>query len=349
LNRSDTISIFVTGGTGLVGSHLLLSLLQKGYRVRALRRSSSDLDQVRRTFAWYVEDYEVLLDNIEWVEGDLQDIYSIEPLLKGIAMIYHCAAMVSFSRESRKEMIETNVTGTANLVNAALSMGVSGICHVSSVSALGKSSGGELVTEETGWVPSRKNSGYSLSKFFSETEIWRGVAEGLDAVVVNPSIIVGPGNWKSGSPSFFRMIHRGMPFYTTGTTGYVDVRDVADVMILLTEPVNFATAKGNRFLLSSENLTFHDFFTRIALSLNRPAPVVKATRHILSAVWRLLAVVSLVTGKPAKITRETTASASGTTLFDGSKIETAFSFRYRKVQEAIDHTALIFLKEQSGS
>lgn len=334
--------IFVTGGTGLVGSHLLLALLERGEKVRALKRATSNIGQVLKTFGWYTADAEKLYNLIEWVEGDILDIYSLEPILEGVDTIYHCAAIVSFDPRERKNMIANNVTGTANLVNAAIQKDVKRICHVSSISALGKTGNGDPVTEETNWIPSRKNTGYSQSKFFSEAEIWRGVEEGLDAVIVNPSIIVGPGNWQSGSPSFFRVIDKGMKFYTRGTTGYVGIQDVIDAMLLLMENDIFDQAKNQRYLLNTENLSYMDFFSKVAHALKKPAPSILATRFLLELAWRMAAIAALLTRKPAQITRETISSADSVTRFDGSKITTLFGFKYRPLVESIDQTAKIF-------
>ncbi len=335
--------IFVTGGTGLVGSHLLLSLLQRGEKVRALKRYTSNLNQVLKTFRWYSADAEKLFQQIEWVDGDMLDIYSLEPLLEGVEAIYHCAAVVSFDSSQRMKMITSNVEGTANLVNAAIQNGVKRICHVSSVSALGKTGSGKPVNEETNWIPSKKNSSYSESKFFAETEIWRGVEEGLDAVIVNPTIIIGPGNWGSGSPAFFRMISNGMKFYTGGSTGFVDVRDVTGIMLLLMEKENFKSARYQRYLVNAENLSYRDFFTMIAAALKKPAPSLYASPLLLGIAWRLGAIASFFTGRAALITRETASSASSTTRFDGSKINSDFGFNYRPVAVAIDDTANIYL------
>jgi dihydroflavonol-4-reductase len=155
------------------------------------------------------------------------DIYSLEPLLEGVETIYHCAAIVSFDSRKRMEMIISNVEGTANLVNAAIQNGVKRICHVSSVSALGKTGSGKPVNEETNWIPSKKNSSYSQSKFFAETEIWRGVEEGLEAVIVNPTI--DNRGRETGSREVRHssgLINKGMKFYTRGSTGFVGIHDV---------------------------------------------------------------------------------------------------------------------------
>jgi dihydroflavonol-4-reductase len=340
--------IFVTGGTGLVGSHLLLSLLQRGENVRALKRASSNLNQVLKTFQWYSGEAEKLYQQIEWVDGDMLDIYSLEPLLEGVETIYHCAAIVSFDSRQRMEMIISNVEGTANLVNAAIQNGVKRICHVSSVSALGRTVSGKPVNEETNWIPSKKNSSYSESKFFAETEIWRGVEEGLEAVIVNPTIIIGPGNWESGSTAFFRLINRGMRFYPGGSTGFVDVRDVTSIMLLLMEKENFESARNQRYLVNAENLSYREFFSMVAAALKKPAPSLYASPLLLKIAWRLGAIASFFTGRAAQITRETASSASSTNRFDGSKITSEFGFNYRPVAVAIENTAKNFLSAENS-
>ncbi|HOI47808.1 MAG TPA: NAD-dependent epimerase/dehydratase family protein [Prolixibacteraceae bacterium] len=337
--------VFVTGGTGLVGSHLLLELVKGGKQVRALRRPSSNLEQVRKLFSWYENGADELFRRIEWVEGDILDLCSLEPLLRGVDLIYHCAAVVSFDGGQRKMMIHNNVEGTANLVNAALVSGVRRICHVSSVAALGRALPGFSVDENTNWVPARKNSGYSESKFFSETEIWRGAEEGLEVVVVNPSIILGPGNWESGSARLFRQVQKGLMFYTRGTTGFVDVRDVVAAMLLLTDDRNFEKAKRQRFLLNAENLSYRDFFSSVADALGKKRPSVYASNPMLGVAWRAARVWSLMTGRAPQITRETVFGANVLTSYNGEKIRRLFGFTYRPVAESIAHTASCLLRD----
>ena len=334
--------IFITGGTGLVGSHLLLSLLQQGERVRAVKRKSSHITGVRETFSWYSENADHLFSQIEWVEGDLADLEDVERMLEGVDTVYHCAAMVAFDRKSQNQIISNNVHITANLVDAALQKGIKKFCHVSSVSALGKAPDNEPVTEETSWVPSGKLTAYSRSKFFSEMEVWRGVEEGLNAVVVNPSIIVGPGNWKSGSPAFFRFISRGMKFYTKGGTGFVDVRDVAEAMVFLMKDENFGKALNQRFILNAANLSYRKFFSAVATVLEVPAPSIPVSRAMLSLAAAGSWIISIMTGKPAQINSQTLASASSVSSFDGTRISSKLGFTYRPVQEAIEHTGRIF-------
>jgi len=276
--------IFVTGGTGLVGAHLLYQLTLAGHAVKALKRETSNLQQVLKTFSYYTLNPEALFTQIEWVNGDMLEYFELEKILTGITEIYHCAAIVSFDPKERKKMIANNVEGTANLVNAALENGVRKFCHVSSVAALGQLENGQLIAEETNWVPSKKVSGYSESKFFSEAEIWRGMEEGLDAVIVNPSIILGPANWETGSAKMFKTVWDGMKFYTNGITGFVDVKDVVSAMILLMNDTNFSTVKNKRFLLSSENCSYRDIFFQIADALGKPRPKYFASSFLLGIV-----------------------------------------------------------------
>ncbi len=331
--------IFVTGGTGMVGAHLLHRLTLSGKKVKALKRSTSNLGQVLKTFSYYSDQPQQLYEQIEWVEGDLLDYFSLEKILKGVTEIYHCAAMVSFQKSDRAKMIANNVEGTANLVDAAIENGVKKICHVSSIAALGRLENGGLVTEETNWIPSKKVLGYSESKFFSETEIWRGTEEGLDAVIVNPAIIFGPANWVTGSAKMFKTVNDGMRFYTRGVTGFVDVNDVARAMIELLNEPNFANCKNQRFILNAENLSYRDVFTQIATALGKPKPTIFASDPILKIVWRVATFAGWITRNPSVITREAVAGSNAINNFDGSKITKALAFNYMPISESIKQTS----------
>lgn len=331
--------IFVTGGTGLVGAHLLYELVLAGNTVKALKRKTSDLQQVVKTFSRYSDIPEILFKQIEWVDGDILDYFSLEKILDGVSEIYHCAAIVAFDPKERQKMITNNVEGTANLVNAALENGVRKICHVSSIAALGRLENGQMVTEETNWLPSKKISGYSESKFFSEAEIWRGIQEGLDALIVNPSIIFGPANWETGSAKMFKTIWNGLKFYTKGVTGFVDVKDVARAMVLLMENDTFEKVKNQRFLLNSENVSYQDIFGQIADALEKPRPKYFATNFLLSLVGRTAAVGSIITRKPSLISRDSVSNSNTIFRFDGSKITRTIDFSYLPVSESIKQTA----------
>jgi len=337
--------IFVTGGTGLVGAHLLYELTSAGKKVKVLKREKSNIQQVLKTFSYYSEFPNKLFNLVEWIDGDILDYFTLEKVLEGVTEIYHCAAVVSFNPNDRKNMIASNVEGTSNLVNAALENGVKKICHVSSVAALGRLDNQQLITEETNWVPSKKISGYSESKFFSETEIWRGIQEGLDAVIVNPSIILGPANWETGSSKIFKTIWDGMKFYTNGITGYVDVKDVAKAMVLLMDDSHFDMFKNQRYLLNAENLSYSNVFNQIADTLEKPRPKTLATRFMLELGWRVAKIAGFVTQKPPLITREIANSSKSVNNFDGSKITRQLKFSYLPISESIRQTATILKQD----
>lgn len=339
--------ILVTGGTGLVGSHVLFNLLQSGQKVRALKRPTSNLKLVNKISSYYSEDSEILLERIEWVEGDILDYFSLEELLTGITEIYHCAAMVSFHANDDDSMLNNNVKGTANLINAALYHHVKKFCHVSSIAALGKTQDGTEIDEDTYWTPSRRKSAYSLSKFFSEMEVWRGIEEGLDAVIVNPSIILGPGNWDIGSPKLFQAIWKGLKYYTKGETGFVDVRDVAAAMICLTGDSNFQNTKNQRFILNAGNISYQTFFNKIADALQKPRPKTFASDMILQIAWRAARLASFFSGKRPSITRDTVSGTNRINHYNGKKICKMTGFSYRSLDVTIRDISKMFLKDIS--
>ncbi len=331
--------IFVTGGTGLVGSHLLYDLLSAGKSVRVLKRPTSNLKGVKKVFAYYTDKADELFDQIEWVEGDILDYHSLEELLVGATEVFHCAAIVSFHPNDRDSMLNNNVKGTANLINAALHNQVKKFCHVSSIAALGKTQDGTEINEETYWIPSKQKSGYSLSKFFSEMEVWRGIEEGLEAVIVNPSIILGPGNWDIGSPKLFQAIWKGLKYYTKGETGFVDVRDVAEAVVLLIK----SDVVNERFILNGENLSFKVFFSMVAAALNKRAPFLKAGNFLTEIGWRLNHTLCAIFGKAPAITKDTARAAHNKAYYSNRKFSEKFNYAFRTVDDAVKNTARWYL------
>jgi nucleoside-diphosphate-sugar epimerase len=328
-----------------VGAHLLYELTNSGLRVKALRREQSNTGWVKKIFSYYSSRVDELFDQIEWVEGDILDYLSLEEALKGVTCIYHCAAIVSFHGDDNDMMLNNNVKGTGNLIDAAIHNGVMQFCHVSSIAALGKTQDGSEITEETYWTPSKRKSGYSLSKFFSEMEVWRGIEEGLDAVIVNPSIIMGPGNWEIGSPKLFQSIWKGLNYYTKGISGFVDVRDVVKAMILLMDDNQFEQVKNQRFILNAGNLSYQDFFNKIADGLNKPRPRSFASDIKLHIAWRMAKAASFFTGKRPVITREAVSGTNQKNHYSGEKITRTIGFEYRSLDSSIADIAEIFLKD----
>ncbi len=329
----------------MLGAHLLLDLTRNGTKVRALKRRSSDLQWVRKIFSWYTPDAEKLFGNIEWVDGELMDKESLREAMAGADGVIHAAAKVSFDPGDREVVLKENIEGTANLVDLALELNIPRFCQVSSVAALGNQDGGVAINESFSWKNDRKRSAYSESKFQSEMEVWRGIEEGLQAIIVNPSVILGPGNWRNSSPRLFQTVFNGMKFYTSGGTGFVDVRDVSKAILLLLQSDSWESVVNQRFVLSAENLSYRDLFGKIAVALHKPQPSLSANHLLLQLGWRASWLVSAITGKQPSLTRETANSAGRTTLYDGSKITRTIDFAYTPVDRTIQEIGKIFLDD----
>jgi len=340
--------VFVTGGTGMVGAHLLYDLVSKGEKVRALKRPDSDTKRTEKIFSYYSSQFKSLMQNIEWVEGDILDKDRLRELLEGVDRIYHVAAFISFHPRDREAMMHNNVEGTANLVDLALSMKIPRFCFVSSISAIGSPPEGIEANEEHPWRNNRDHSAYSESKYLSEMEVWRAIFQGLNAVIVNPSVIVGPGDWKSGSSSLFSTVRKGLKFYTRGGTGFVDVRDVTAAMHHLTENGAWEDVKNQRYILSAENITFRELLNQIAGSLSVKQPRFFAGKILLNLAFRLSSFKSYLTGVRPSITRETARSADRLSYFDGSKICRTIQFQYTPMRVSILRNAQLFLKDKSS-
>lgn len=335
--------ILVTGGTGLVGSHLLFDLCKSGERVRAIKRRESSVVNVKKVFEYYTSDAALLLKNIEWVDANLLDVYSLTDAMQDVTKVFHCAAMVSFEPKRAEEMMMINSEGTANMINAALAKGIKKFCHISSIATIGNAENGALADEETFWKSSPENSNYSISKYAAEREVWRAAAEGLDMVIVNPSLIIGAGNWQQSSSNIFSKAYKGIKFYTEGSTGFVDVRDVSALMILLMK----SEIKNQRFLLSSENKSFQSFFNLIHQEFNKPKPKIKAGKLLSSFAWRAEKISCLLSGEAPLITKETVNSAHRVSRFSNEKILKTFpDFKFIPVEQSIKDTCRLFLKDR---
>lgn len=322
-----------------MGAQLLCDLVQQDEPIRAMKRPASNLDFVRRVFVF--NQLSDSFQKIEWVDGDLLDIIGLEDLLDGCDKVYHAAAMVSFSKKDAELLMQTNAEGTANIVNACLSSGVKKLCFASSVSVFGREPGRGTVTEDVQWKRTPYNSNYSISKYGAEREVWRGTEEGLDAVIVNPSVIVGPCEWDKSSGMLFRSIRNGLPFYTLGTNGFVDVRDVSRAMVQL---IN-SGIRNERFILNGDNLVFRDFFNMTADALGKKRPSIYARPWMSGIAWRTMAVVGWVTGKTPTITKESVSTAHMDSFYSSEKIRKRLDFEMTPVKVAVERAAK-FLRQR---
>jgi nucleoside-diphosphate-sugar epimerase len=332
--------ILVTGGTGLLGSRLLFDLTSRGEKVKAIKRSSSNLDTVRRVFSYYSENPGELLYKIEWVDGDIMDVDSLMESMHNVRQVYHAAAFVSFDPKVREKLIRNNVEGTRNVVNACLTNSIDKLCHVSSTAALGPPDPDGFIREDSLWTSERSTSGYSVSKYKSELEVWRGIEEGLKTVIVNPSIILGPGFWDKGSSGMFSAVYRGFKFYTHGVTGYVSVEDVSMAMIALMK----SHYSGERFILSSENLSYKQIFEMISDSLGKKPPFIEAKPFLGNIAWRLEN-LKILFGGNRLITKETVLASQNKASFSNEKFSQAFNAEFQPVTETIRNMGKYFIKD----
>lgn len=310
--------ILVTGGAGLLGKELITQLLSQGKEVTAIYNNTA--------FDGF------LSERLKTIHCNILDVTTLEEVMDGIDELYHCAGSVSFIPGQEAQLYKINVEGTANVVNAALNAGVKKMLHVSSVAALGRIREDEPINENMQWTAETSNSKYGHSKYLGEMEVWRGIAEGLNAVIVNPVIIIGAGNWDDSSTKIFKSLYNGSPWYTEGTTGFVDVKDVAAAMILLMG----SEISSERFIISAENKTYRDVFDQIANAFNKKKPSKKATAFLASVVWRWEAIKSKFTGAIPLITKETAATALTKAKFDNSKLKKYFpSFQYTSLEQTI--------------
>jgi nucleoside-diphosphate-sugar epimerase len=337
--------ILVTGGTGLVGSHLLYRLSLENASVKAIYRKNSNISAVKKVFSYFSKDFERLFKKIEWIEADLLDIYALEFAFENVTEVYHSAAFISFNEKDYKVMRKINIEGTANIVNFCIAKKVQKLCFVSSVATVGKSLNNQLINEMTEWDIEKSNYGYAISKYGAEMEVWRASQEGVPVVIVNPGVILGAGFWNSGSGQFFSKINAGMKFYTEGTTGYVSVQDVVNIMVQLMK----STIINERFILVSENISFKSFFTQIAENLNKKPPTIKISKLMSGIGWRLDWLKSIFTGNSPIFNKQTAKTIHQKRNFSSVKVEEALNYQFEPVAQTIQKVSEIYNKENNYS
>jgi dihydroflavonol-4-reductase len=311
--------ILVTGATGFLGTELILRLTAQGKYVRGLVRSSSVIPLPLR-------------DNplVGWVQADINDISALEEAFVDVTQVYHCAALISFNPKDKQNLYRVNILGTSNIVNICAENGIR-LLYVSSVAALGNAKKGQLITEKDFWEYDSTAHAYAISKYEGEMEVWRGIAEGLDAVIVNPSVIIGAGAGFGGSGAIFKLVRDGLSFYTTGATGIVDVEDVAKSMVTLME----SEITAERFTISAENYHYQQFFSEIAKGFGVKPPSKKAAPWMLGLAWRAAGLAAWFTGKQAALTRDAARSSLNESLYSNEKIKNTLGIQFKPLAQSI--------------
>jgi dihydroflavonol-4-reductase len=314
--------VLVTGGTGFLGAYIIRNLIDKGIAVRAIRRSIK--------YPFFIP--KQVLDKVEWLEGDVLDVVSLDDAMKGVDSVIHSAAIVSFGKKNRHEMYQINIEGTANVVNIALENNIRRLVHVSSVAALGRTTKPELVSEERKWEENKNNTHYAITKHKAELEIWRGFSEGLEGVIMNPSTILGFGDWHQSSCAIFKNAYKEFPWFTTGVNGFVGVEDAADAAVQLL----LSSITEKRFVVNAENISFQHLFNMIAEGFGKRKPYRQATYRMGEVAWRLEALKSFFTRQKPLLTAETARVAHSLTRFDNKALLKALpGFSYQPLEMVI--------------
>lgn len=316
--------ILVTGGTGLVGSHLLYFLLKGNATLRAIHRKNSGLETVKKVFALYTTEVESKFKRIEWVEADVTDIPALTAAFKNITKVYHCAAFVSFDPSKYRLLKKINEEGTANIVNLCLANKVEKLCYVSSISTLGSTIKDQLISEETPWNPDDRNSVYAITKYGAEMEVWRGTQEGLDAVIVNPGVILGTSPYKDGSSVIIMLGSKGIPFYPNGAMGIVDVLDVVRAMIILMD----SEIKNQQYILVGENITFRNLLSKLALLFGKKPPSRKLSQRVMLFLSSVDWMFNKLFCTKRRIQKAIVRSMFTSSRYDVTKIKKDFNFQF---------------------
>jgi nucleoside-diphosphate-sugar epimerase len=331
--------ILVTGGTGLLGSHLLWLLVQKEVPVKAIYRSEKTLKEVKTIFSYYTDSASSYFDKIRWIKADITDVPSLEEAFDGVTHVYHTAALISFNPAAWESLKKINVEGSANIVNLCIAHNIEKLCYASSIAAIGKSLDETKVTEQNEWLESEK-SVYALSKHHAEMEVWRGSQEGLKVVIVNPGVILGPGNWNRGSLRLFKNAAKGMRSFFPGGTGFVSVNDVANIMIQLMQ-LNIC---NERYIAIAKNMSFQELFTMIASSFKVGIPTKMIPFWLLETGWRLDWLSHLFFRTKRRLTKNTVKSLRNRQFYSSEKLEKTLNFNFENLDKYIDFTCSILKK-----
>ncbi|GAA5220753.1 SDR family oxidoreductase [Membranihabitans marinus] len=327
-------AIFVTGGTGFLGTYLLHLLVHRGYHnITALCRANSQRELIK--------DIE---GQIQWVEGDLSDHQTLYDVIENQQVVIHAAGLVSFNPREEHKLYKVNTDGTANVVNACINHQTEKLIHISSIAAISKDEKLSLLNEDVEWQESKYTSIYAKSKFHGELEIWRGIAEGLNATILNPSIILGAGYWEQTSCKMFTEVYGGLKFYTPGKTGFVDVRDVVRSIVYFMENDH----NGQRYIINEDNYFFKDIFEQIANHLEVKPPSKCAPKWLASTIAKFEETKALITGIRPIVTTESIRNAYKDFSYDASKVKNTSNLSFIPIAQTIEETAQLLKTSSNG-
>ncbi|MET6989225.1 NAD-dependent epimerase/dehydratase family protein [Sediminicola arcticus] len=332
--------VLVTGGTGLVGSHLLLKLLEQGVKVRAIHRVESDLSRVEKIFSYYDSPSSKFFDKIEWVVADINTIPDLEKAFEGVSQVYHCAALISFDPNDYEQLHKVNVEGTANIVNLCISNNIEKLCYVSSIAAIGKSIDNHEATEENDWYQPHA-SVYSITKTAAELEVWRGSQENVPVVIINPGIILGPGFWKSGSGTLFQRASKAPKYFPPGGSGFIAVSDVVNIMTNLMK----SDTQNERFIVISKNLSYQEILQKLTHAIKKDPPNKQIPFWTLEILWRLDWFWCLIANRKRQVTSASVYSLKNREFYSNTKLVERLDYTFASLEETILFSTKIFNEE----
>ncbi|MCK0188849.1 NAD-dependent epimerase/dehydratase family protein [Arenibacter sp. F20364] len=332
--------ILVTGGTGLVGAHLLLHLLQSGATVKAIHREKSSLKEVEKVFGYYTDQSLELFQQINWIKADLNDLPALEIAFENITHVYHCAALISFNPNDYELLRTVNIEGTKNIVNLCIAKGVEKLCYTSSIAAIGRTVGNQEATEETDWNSQQSNV-YAMTKMDAELEVWRGAQEGIPVVMVNPGVILGPGFWKTGTGILFSTAFKARKFYPPGGTGFITVNDVVKIMIQLMQ----SSITNEKYILVAEHLTYKEILDKITRAFGKPGPNRALKFWELEILRHLDWLRNIFSNKGRKLTKNSIESLRKNQLFNNGKIQEHLGYSFEALDGVIELSCRKFMEE----
>ena len=335
--------ILVTGATGLLGSHLTAALLMQNKKVRALYRDKTKVENTKQILSYYTNEVEKYFSQIEWYEADVTDYFSLQEPFTNVTEVYHCAGLVSFDESDSKHLYAVNAEGAAHIINTCLEKGIKRFCHVSSVATLQVEANKKYIDEFSVWKTSSGNSSYAITKYRGEFETWRGAAEGMDVIVVNPSLILGAGCWGQSSGQVITRCYNGLPVYTEGVTGYVDVRDVVACMVKLMDENKF----GQRYIINSENCSFKDVSHQLQQNFNKPISKIKVGKFLLNLALAGERILALFANRKPVLTKSTIQSAVSKHYYDNSKVCKELNYHFIPVKDSLAYVANLYKIEHN--
>jgi nucleoside-diphosphate-sugar epimerase len=331
--------ILVTGATGLVGGHLLWHLLQENEQIVAIRRKTSDIQPLKNIFRFYTDKPEKFLERVLWRTADVLDRESLENAMLEISEVYHCAAVVSLSNNP-DNIHEINVQGTRNMVEVSMKWQIRRFCFVSSIAAYGTNENDLPVNENSKWEDNKTRSPYARSKFFSEQEVWKAISNGLNAVIVNPGVILGYSGTNTGSSQIFSVVRKGLPFYIDGGSGYVCVGDVVRAMIILMK----SDVHSERYILVEGNYSNYEILQKIAKAFGKNPPFIKINHRLIFAFGVVVEFTGKILSFKPFIDRNLARSATNRSYYSSEKIIREFGFKFSSLETCIDKTCKNMMK-----